>query len=71
MMNSNQLIHDLLYRSVYKIYEDKELDSRAKMKALFHVFTMLLEEATKDEEVNHAEEDDSDRFTAAYCDNLF
>ena len=52
MMNSNQLIHDLLYRSVYKIYEDKELDSRAKMKALFHVFTMLLEEATKDEEVS-------------------
>ncbi len=52
MMNSDQLIQDLLYRSVYKVSEDKDLDSRAKMKALFHLFTMLLEEATKDEEVS-------------------
>ena len=52
MMNSDQLIHDLLYRTVYKISQDKDLDNKAKMKALFHLFNMLLEEATKDEEVS-------------------
>ena len=26
---------------------------------------------TREEEVNHAEEDDSDKFRSAYCDNLF
>ena len=51
-MNSDQLIQDLLYRSVYQIAEDDSLDNKAKMKALFHLFNMLLEEATKDDEVS-------------------
>ena len=52
MMNSDQLIYDLIYRSVFKIREEADLDPRDKMKALYHLFTMLLEEATKDEEVS-------------------
>ena len=52
MMNSDQLIHDLIYRSVFKVKEDGGLEPKAKMKALFHLFTMLLEEATKDEDVS-------------------
>lgn len=51
-MNSDQLTKDLLYSSVYKISQDKDLDNQAKIAALFQLFTLLLEEATKDEEVS-------------------
>lgn len=51
-MNADTLIYDLIYRSVYKIQEDGQLDDFGKMHALYHLFNMMLEEATKEEEIN-------------------
>lgn len=51
-MRQDQLTQDLIYHSVYRIETDTALSPMEKVKPCFHVFNLMLEEATKAEPIS-------------------
>lgn len=51
-MQNNELSSDLIYNSIYRIETDSSLSHMEKVKPSFHLFNLMLEEATKDEQIS-------------------